>query len=78
MVSGKGSIQISDTTTIPAEDELKTNCTITNKKFILSLHYNNDNSYLFINNIKQYEFKTKSNEIIASKLNLGSISDSSS
>ena len=47
---GKDSIQISDTTAIQAEDELKTNCTIPNKKFILSLRYNGDSdSYLFIN-----------------------------
>ena len=51
---GKGSISITSTETIKAKDELKTNCTITNKKFVLPLHYNGDNSYLFVNSIQQY------------------------
>ena len=45
------------------QDELKTNCTIPNKKFMLSVHYNatdnNSKSFLFVNNIEQYEFKAK-------------------
>ena len=31
-----------------------------NKKFILSVHYNGDNSYLFLNGIKQFQFKAMS------------------
>ena len=48
---------------------------IPNKKFVLSVHYNGDNSYLFINSIQQYKFKTKNSEIKPNKLNLGNISD---
>ena len=34
--------------------------TESNKKFVLSLHYNGDNSYLFVNGIEQLKYKTKS------------------
>ena len=54
LILGKGSVQINNTT-IQAESELRTNCTLP-KKFILSVHYNGDDSYLFVNNIQQYRF----------------------
>ena len=38
LISGKGSVQINNTT-IQAKSELKANCTLP-KKFILSVHYN--------------------------------------
>ena len=45
------------------------------------MHYDATNdsseSFLFINGIEQYRFKADKNEIIARKLNLGSISDNS-
>ena len=73
---GNGSIKIFNTTTIQAKDKLKANCTIPNKKFMLSLHYDVDNdSYLFVNNLQQYKFKASVDEIKANKLYLGSISD---
>ena len=31
-----------------------------NKKFVLSLHYNGNNSYLFVNSIKESQFKAQS------------------
>ena len=40
----------------------KTN--FTEKKIVLSLHYNSDNSYLFINGVEQLKFKTDTNEIL--------------
>ena len=33
------------------------------KKVVLSLHYNNDNSYLFLNGVQQTKFKAKNSEI---------------
>ena len=51
LVSGKESIQINETT-IKAEKVYPTNFISTgsnNKKAALSLHYNGDNSYLFVN-----------------------------
>ena len=31
-----------------------------NKKFVLSLHYNGDDSYLFANGVEQLKFKAQS------------------
>ena len=45
LILGKGSVQINNTT-IQAKNELKTNCALP-QKFILSVHYNGDDSYLF-------------------------------
>ena len=47
-----------------------------NKKFDLSLHYNGDDSYLFVNDNKVTKFKAKDSEIKANPLSLGSISTS--
>ena len=80
LVLGKGSIKITtnDSVSVEAKDKLKTNCTIPDKKFLLSVHYDatddNSKSFLFI---EQYEFKADKNEIVATKLNLGSISGNS-
>ena len=45
-----------------------------NKKFCLSLLYNEANSYLFVNGTEIYKFKVKDSEIVASPLCLGNIS----
>ena len=44
-----------------------------NKKFCLSLHYNGENSYLFVNGREIYKFKAENSEIVASPLCLGKI-----
>ena len=41
-------------------DYVKVNGSQVNKKFIFSVHYNGDNSYLFINGIQQFKFKAMS------------------
>ena len=33
------------------------------KKFVLSLHYNGDDSYLFLNGVKELKFKAATNQI---------------
>ena len=40
-----------------------TNFTVDNKTFCLSLHYNGDNSYLFVNGKEIINFKAKDSEI---------------
>ena len=50
------------------------NFTVTKKKFCLSLHYNEANSYLFVNGTEIYKFKAKDSEIVATPLALGNIS----
>ena len=47
------------------------NFTGNNKKFCLSLHYNGDNSYLFVNGKVIIKFKTKDYEIAPTTLCLG-------
>ena len=76
LILGKGSVQINNTT-IQAKSKLKTNCTLP-QKLILSVHYNGDDSYLFVNNIQQYKFKAKDSEIKTRKLCLGGFSNDSS
>ena len=62
-VLGKDFVQGINGTTIYAEDICKHNFTEPNKKFVLSLHYNGDYSYLFVNRGKKLKFKTKNSEI---------------
>ena len=74
LVLGKDFVQgIIDTTTY-AEKLFSINFTENNNKFCLSLHYNGDSSYLFVNGIKIYKFKAKDSEIVASPLCLRNIS----
>ena len=47
-----------------------------NKVFCFSLHYNGDDSYLFVNGKEVTKFKAKKSEIKGNQLNLGSISTS--
>ena len=46
-----------------------------NKKFVLSLHYNGDDSYLFANGKQELKFKAKDDQIVKEILYLGNISD---
>ena len=50
------------------------NFTDPGKKFILSLHHNGDNSYLFVNGREELKFKRKTDQIINKKLCLGNLS----
>ena len=62
-------------TTLYAEKFYSQNFTAANKKFVLSLHYNGDNSYLFVNGKQELKFKTKDDQIVKEILCLGNISD---
>ena len=48
--------------------------TVTSKKFCLSFHYNEGNSYLCVNGTEIIKFKAKDFEIVAAPLCLESIS----
>ena len=50
------------------------NFSVDNKTFCLSLHYNGDDSYLFVNGKEVINFKAKSSEIVPYPLCLGNIS----
>ena len=67
-VMGKDYIQKINDTTIYAEKMFHRNFTDPGKKFILSLHYNGDNSYLFVNGREELKFKTKTDQIINKNL----------
>ena len=41
----------------------------------MSLHYNGDDSYLFVNSVQQAKFKTASSEILSNPICLGNISE---
>ena len=57
-----------------AEKVYSINFTVTKKKFCLSLHFNGENSYLFVNGTEIIKFKAKDYAIVANPLCLGSIS----
>ena len=60
--------------TLTAEKMYSNNFTVTKRKFCLSLHYNGEDSYLFVNNTEIYKFKAKDSETVATPLCLGNIS----
>ena len=62
-------------TTLYAEKVYGQNFTAENKKFVLSLHYNGDDSYLFVNSKQELKFKAKDDQIVKEILCLGNISD---
>ena len=61
-------------TTLYAEKLYTQNFTEANEKFVLSLHYNSNNSYLFVNSKQGLELKAKNKQIIDEKLCLGNLS----
>ena len=71
---GKSPRQGLDDTKITAEAKYTINFTYSGKKFVLSLHYNGSNSFLFVNVVKMYQFKAKDSEIKPYPLCLGNIS----
>ena len=74
LVLGKAFIQGINGTKIYAEKMYSTNFTVTNKKFCLSLHYNADSSYLFVNGKEIVNFKAKDFEFVSYPLCLGNVS----
>ena len=73
-VMGKDYIQKINDTIIYAEKMFYRNFTDPGKKLKLSLHYNSDNSYLFVNGREELKFKTKTDQIINKNLCLGNLS----
>ena len=42
---------------------------------MLSLHYNGDDSYLFVNGRQELNFKAKTDQLVKEKLCIGNLSD---
>ena len=74
LILGKGPTQGLGEYSLTAEKMYSINFMVIKKKFCLSLHYNEANSYLFVNGTEIYKFKAKDSEIVASPLCLGNIS----
>ena len=74
-VMGKDYVQKINDTTIYAEKMYYRNFTHLGKKFMLSLHYNGDNSYLFVNGRQELKFKTKTDQLVKENLCIGNLSD---
>ena len=73
-VMGKDFIQGINDTTIYAEKLLHNSFTEFGVKFVFSLHYNGDNSYLFANGRQELKFKAKDDQIRSERLCLGNLS----
>ena len=74
-VMGDLFVQCINDTTLYVEKLYSQNFTAVNKKFVLNLHYNGDDSYLFINGKRELKFKAKDDQIVKEILCLGNIDD---
>ena len=59
LVLGRGLIQLIENTTIYTEKTYYPNVSAENRILVLSLHYNGDNSFLFVNGQKVTQLKVK-------------------
>ena len=73
-VIGDAFMQGINDTTLYAEKLCSQNFTQPSKKFILSLHYNGDDSYLFVNGKQELKFKAKASHLVKEKLCIGNLS----
>ena len=74
LVLGEGQTQGLDNATITAEDKYSINFKQSEKRFVLILHRNGSDSFLFVNGVKMYQFKAKDSEIKPYPLCLHNIS----
>ena len=74
-IMGKDYVQKINDTTIYTEKMYYRNFTDPCKKFVLSVHYNGNNSYLFVNGRHELKFKAKTDQLVKEKLWVGNLSD---
>ena len=72
---GDGLTQGINDTTLYVEKSYWRNFTDPGKKFIISLHYNGDESYFFVNGRQELKFKAKTDQLVKEKLCIGNLSD---
>ena len=72
---GDGLTQGINNTTLYAEKKYLRNFTETYSKFVLGLHYNGDDSYLFVNGRQELKFRAKTDQLVKEKLCIGNLSD---
>ena len=68
LIIGEGNTQGLDDTTLIVEKMYSISFIVSARKFCLILHYNGDNSYLFVNGTEIIKFKAKNSEIVANPL----------
>ena len=74
LILGKGPTQGLVENSLTAEKMYSINFSVTGRRFCLSLDYNGENSYLFVNGTKMIKFKAKDSELDSNILSLGNIS----
>ena len=74
-VMGRDYIKKINDTTVCAEKMYYRNFRDPGKKFVLSLHYNDNSSYLHVNGSQELKFKAKTDQLVKEKLCLGNLSD---
>ena len=72
---GDGLTQGIHDTTLYVEKNYWRNFTDPGKEFIISLHYNGDESYFFVNGRQELKFKAKTHQLVKEKLCIGNLSD---
>ena len=72
---GDGLTQGINDTTLYVENNYWRNFTDPGKKFIISLHYNGDESYFFLNGRQELKFKAETDQLVKEKLCIGNFSD---
>ena len=74
-LTGDGLTQGINDTTLYVEKNYWRNFTDPGKKFIISLHYNGDENYFFVNGRQELKFKAKTDQLVKEKLCIGNLSD---
>ena len=74
-IMGDGFVQGMNDTTLYTEKIYSKNFSAVDEKFVSSLHYNGDNSFLFANGKQELKFKAQDQQIVKEKLCLGNIGD---
>ena len=72
---GDGLTQGINDTTLYVEKNYWRDFTDPGKKFIISLHYNSDKSYFFVNGRQELKFRCKTDPLVKEKLCIGNLSD---
>ena len=73
LILDQGPTQGLDDDTLTAEVKYPLNFTQSERRFVLSLHYNGSDSFLFVDATKIYQFDAKDLEIKKNSLRLGNI-----
>ena len=74
LILGEGITQGLDDTILTAEKNYSISFPVSGNTFCLSLHYNGEDSHLFVNATEIIKFKAKDSEFVSNTLFLGNIS----